>query len=279
MANTKKYGKKKTLRKKSVYRKRVVKKSGRPTPALRRMVQSIVSRNIENKSRQANLQMDCRYPQSGGVYKFNGLIPLTPYDPTGTPVDSTIHIAQGTGAASRVGNTIRTKRATLKGVLYPFPESEVYNPAPKVMEVCMWIFKVKVPITDNFLDVENIIDNSFFQSSNSTTGVTGDLINIVQAPNTDTIQLLHKRVFKLGHSGGTQSGNLSNNDFYFNRKFNINITKYLPKVVKFDDVDQAPTIKHTYALITPFCADGTVQSNQYYGCKCDYEINYVYEDA
>lgn len=275
----------KTFKSKSSKSKKVIKRTFKPKKkmssnySLKKTIQAIVSRNIENKSRQAGLNMDLRYPQTGGVYKFNGLIPLTPYDPAGTPTDSTIHIALGTGAGSRVANTIRTKYATLKGVLYPFPVSETFNPSPKVVEVCLWIFKVKIPITDSLISVENILDDNFFQSNNSETGITGDLKNIVQAINTDCIQLLHKRVFKLGHSAGTGSGNLSNNDFKLNQKFSINITKYLPKVIKYNDADLAPNIHHTYCFMTPFCADGTIQSNEYYGAKCDWELNYVYEDA
>jgi len=105
------------------------------------------------------------------------------------------------------------------------------------------------------------------------------LYNVIQAPNLDRIQLLHKRIFKVGYSSGNDSGNRSNNDFKFNQKFSINVTKYLPKVIKFDDADQDPSIRHTYMLITPFSADGTTQSNSNIVAQCQWELNYTFEDA
>lgn len=260
---------------------RVVKRSGRPTRAFAKMVQQVVSRNVEDKMRQANLEMNLVYPHPGNVnLLFGGLIPLTPYTSVGAPAGSTISILQGTGQGSRVGNVIRTKYATLKGVLAPVGINQTTNPTPAPMEVCLWIFKMKDLRNGNgLIDAENTINNQFFQSNNGTTGVTGSLINIVQAINKDTVHCYYKRIFKLGFAAGQAGGSIANNDFQYNRKFSINITKYLPKVIKFDDNDDDPSINHVFAYIAPFRADGTVITALNYGATCDWELNYVYEDA
>lgn len=267
---------------KRVYAKRkVATKRSSASKSLRKMVQSIVSRNIENKSRQSALEMNCLYPQPGVTgLPFTGLIPLTPYDSTGTPAGSTIQILQGTGAGSRVGNMIKTKYANLKGVLTPYPLSTTLNPRPNPLEVCIWIFKLKDMKNGNgIIQAQDLINNDFFQSNNSTTGVTGSMINVVQTINKDTVHLFYKRVFKVGFAAGQAGGSIANNDFHYNRKFNINITKYLPKTIKFDDNTENPSVNHVYAYIAPFRADGTVETGLQYGCTCDWELNYVYEDA
>jgi len=267
--------------KRSIFRRKVVKPSRQPTKAFTRLVQAVVSRNIENKSRQANLEMNLQYPQPNATaLPFNGLFPLTPYDAAGTPAGSTISILQGTGQGSRVGNVIKTKYATLKGVIAPLPLSASTNPTPAPMEVCMWIFKLKDLRNGNQLaTAQDNINTQFFQSGNGTTGVTGSLINIVQAINQDNIHLFYKRVFKVGFAAGQSGGSIANNDFQYNRKFSINITKFLPKTIKFDDNTDMPSVNHVYCYIAPFKADGDVDIGALNGATCDWEINYVYEDA
>lgn len=281
MAKTYK-GKPKSLRKRSAFRrKRVVKKTGRPTRALAKMVQSIISRNIENKAYQAAYQMPVQATQPDGAVSWFGLIPVSPYYDPGAPIGSIVRIEQGVEQAMRVGNTIRTKRCIFKGVMYPLPPNEGTNPDPCPMEVCMWIFKIKDQKNGAALtNAQYFVNNEFFQSSNSTTGVTGDIINMVQTINADNIKLYYKRVFKLGFaSGATLTNDNPNNDFALNRKFSIDITKYLPKVIKYDDDNENPSINPVYCFIAPFRADGSVYDGNYKVINVDYELNYVYEDA
>lgn len=271
--------KRKIIRRKTTRRK-VVKKSGVPTRALTKLVQRVVSRNVENKSRQAYGSMNCIYPQIGGSYAWYGLLPLTPYSSVGAPTDYTITINQGTGAGSRVGDVIKTKKVWFKGVIVPNPYSADLNPNPKPMEVCIWIFKLKRQTLGNTITEANgAINNNFFQSGNTALGVNGGLFNIVQTMNTDYIRLFYKRVFKVGYSAGTISGDRPNNDFAMNRKFSIDVTKYIPKNVRYNDNTDTPSIDPVYVFIAPFRADGTVQTGNYAGVNLSWELNYVYEDA
>lgn len=270
--------------KRSVYRKKVVNRSRKPTRAFTKLVQAVVSRNIENKSYQAGMDvMNCRYPATNPTLQFNGLFPLTPYPSSGSPAGSTVTLVQGHESNQRVGNSIRTKYATLKGIIFPFPVSESLNPDPKPLEAVMWIFKMKRsdPIGGQYLAAaEDTCQTAMFQDGNSVEGITGNLLDVMKAINQDRIQLLHKRVFKIGFSAGSNTTtDHPNNDFKLNRKFSINITKYLPKNIKFDDGDDDPSCKHTYCLIQGYCADNTIQSNDRYNLNVSWQLNYVYEDA
>lgn len=264
--------------KRSIFRRKVVKPTRQPTKAFTKLVQAVISRNLENKSRQAfRTSMGCIYPQPGGSYIEYGLVPVSPVDSTGLVVDSAIVIKQGTGQGQRVGNTIRTKYASIKGILRP-NLSTADVPVP--LEVVMYIFKMKDQSSGNTLFYANdLVANEFYQRNNSYGGVTGELIDIVSAINQDMVHLYHKRVFKLGTSEGSTTGGKPNNDFAFNRKFSINITSYLPKVIKYNDDTGTPSINPLYMLILPYRADGSVRAENSSGCFCDYEINYVYEDA
>lgn len=265
-------------RRTNLRRRKVVKKSGRPTRAFTKMVQQVVSRNVENKSRQAFREaMPCIYPQPGGNYIEYGLVPISPYDATGTIVDSTISILQGTGQGQRVGNVIKTKYAVVKGVLRPTTN---LDDSPKPLEVVMYIFKMKDQSSGNTLAYANdVVANNFYQRNNTHNGVTGSLVDIVSAINTDMVQLYYKRVFKVGTSTGDTTGGNPNNDFAYNRKFSINITKYLPKIIRYNDNTDTPSINPLYMLLLPYRADGSIRAENEGGCFCDYQINYVYEDA
>lgn len=281
MVKSSKTAKKSMSKRRSVFKRRVVSKSRQPTKAFTKLVQAVISRNIENKSRQCAYEMAVQATQPGGAEPWFGLIPISPYYDPGAPIGSIIDIDQGVGQGQRVGNTIRTKYCQFKGVMYPRPESPETNPNPVPMEVCMWIFKIKDQKDGTALapNAKYFVDNEFFQSNNSTEGVVGSIINMVQTINSDNIHLYYKRVFKVGYSQGTGTSGQPNNDFAFNRKFSINITKFLPKVIKYDDNNENPSINPVYCFIAPFRADGSVDLGNNKPLQVDYEINYVYEDA
>lgn len=289
--------KKRSMKKKRTTKRKVVSRSGRPTKALSKMVQRIISRNIENKVHQSFYEMPVYYVSSGAdAMEFRGLFPITPYTATGSPPDTCIGITYGTSQKARIGNTIRTKRAILKGILFPRARDGDLNPEPRPLEVCLWIFKLKGfgvtgGLGDTLGGAEYALENNFLQDATATgsaEGLTGQLIDVMRPVNTDGIQILHKRVFKLGYSAVSASnqGNLgdnqgyANNDFKYNQKFSINVTKYLPKVIKYDDNDDMPSIRHTYVMIAPYNADGSNSNNSSLSpCICNWSLEYTYEDA
>lgn len=285
-------GKRRNLR-----RKKVVSKTRKPTRAFSKAVQSVISRNVENKIYQAMFIMPCYYASSSpDVMNWRGLFPITPYTSAGSPLDSTISIVQGTSQKARIGNVIRTKRAVLKGVLVPKLQDPTINPEPRPLEVCMWIFKLKGfastgSLGDTIDGAEYVLENHFFQNATAggtSEGLTGELMDIIRPVNQDVVQLLYKRVFKVGWSEITNSnqGNIGNNqrylnnDFKYNQKFSIDVTKYIPKIIKYNDNDDAPNIRNTYVMICPYNADGIFSTNSsLYPLTAHWSLEYTYEDA
>lgn len=293
----KKKGKRSLRPKRSLTKRKVVSKRRSPTRAFTKMVQSVVSRNIENKIYQAHTVLPLYYVSAGSdVMEWRGLFPLTPYTASGAPIDSTISIVHGTSQRARIGNVIRTKRAVLKGVIQPYPQDATLNPNPRPLEICMWIFKLKGyastgALGDTLGGAEHVLENHFLQNataSGTSEGLTGELMDIVRPVNQDVVQLLYKRVFKVGYSEiGTssqatiaQNQRYMNNDFKYNQKFSINVTKYLPKIIKYNDNDDTPNIKNTYCMIAPYNADGTTSTNSnQLPATCHWSLEYTYEDA
>lgn len=284
-------------RKRIIRRKKVVNKSRQPTRAFTKMVQAVVSRNIENKIYQAHTVMPLYYVSpTNDVMEWRGLFPLTPYTATGAPIDSTISIVQGTSQRARIGNVIRTKRAVLKGIILPYPQGSPLNPEPRPMEICMWIFKLKGfastgALGDTLGGAEHVLENHFLQNATAggtSEGLTGELMDVLRPVNQDVVQLLYKRVFKVGWSEvySSNQGNLANNqkymnnDFKYNEKFSINVTDYIPKIIKYNDNDDTPNIKNTYCMIAPYNADGVTSTNSsIVPAVCHWSLEYTYEDA
>lgn len=283
---------------KSIRKRRVVKKNGRPTRAFAKMVRRVLATDSENKIRQAEGNYGVRYMSDSTTDLMiqSNLIPLSPYPNAGLSTSEVIGISQGSGSNQRIGNQIRTRRATLKGVFYPTKYDAANNPQPVPMEILLIIFKIKGTsgtgaFGDDLDGARHLLNNHCFQSNYSTTqgssGVNGELLTLTRAWNKDVIQICYKRVFKLGNQyiqtslsgdrGNHQS--YSNNDFKYNCKFSINITKYLSKVYRFLDNETTTSNRNTYCFWMPLPADGTdLNNNGLFPCKCDWNLTYEYED-
>jgi len=284
--------------KRPVYRRKVVKKSGQPTRDFAKMVRRVLATQSENKVRQAQGSYAMRYMSDNinDTMIQSNLIPISPYPSAGLAADETIAIVQGSGSNQRIGNSIRTRRAILRGVFYPLKYNATNNPQPVPMEIMLIIFKIKGQgVTgqngDDLYGAQHLLNNHAYQYNYSTTqsslGVNGELITLTRAFNNDAIQICYKRVFKLGNSGisTSLSGDRQNqqqyvnNDFKLNCKFNINVTKYLSKVYKFNDNDTTTSNRNTYAFWMPLPSDGyDLNNNGIFPAQCDWNLTYEYED-
>lgn len=90
-------------------------------------------------------------------------------------------------------------------------------------------------------------------------------------------------MFKLGSSLYLNSGstaNDANNDFKLSKYFNINLTKYIPKVIRYDDATTSPENVGLYATFLMCYADGsTIDNSGYPEFAFSGVINYSYKDA
>lgn len=267
------YKKKRFARRRPVVRKRrPVKKAAR---ALRRVVKREISRMTENKTKESlNYQQTLYSTYDTTNFPTNNIFSV---GPSATQLD----VQQGTANGQRVGNKILIKKLTFKGSLVPLPFNATTNPTPTPMQIKLWIFYDKTapttqpnPLTD------------FFQFNSSSNAFANDLADLWAPINTDKYKVLTTRTFKLGYQqftsaagGSPADGYYTNNDFKLNANFSMDLTKYIPKVVRYNDNNSDPTSRHLYAMFAVTSASGGPVAIGSRMAGLQYWCQMVYEDA
>lgn len=266
-------------RRKQPYKKRTYKKrpaSSVKTATIKRMVRSEIARNIENKTKQQYVYTKNLYSTANPLFSDN-VIPLG-------PDAATMSIPQGTGQGTRISNRIKTKKLMFKGTITPLPYDATSNPNPRPLQLKMVIFYDKSNPT--FLPS---VFSDFFQNGSSSIGFQNDLVDMWAPYNTDQYRILTVRNFKLGYSqyagtAGTPATQgayqaWSNNDFKMNANFKVNLTKFYPKYVKFNDNSNDPTTRGLYCIFYMSLADGQAAGGSWIPANVQFMQDYVFEDA
>lgn len=267
------YRRKRTFKKRRPKR-RFAKKRGAKRPAIKKMIRREIARNVENKTVQ--------------IFNFDrtlGDVTEPNFDSSNVfalgPDPASILINQGTGQGGRIGNRIRTKKLTLKGVFTPAFYHATYNTQPTPQQIKVFIFYDK---TDPNALPQPATAADFFQNGNSARSFAGDVTDMVMPVNADRYRVLTSRTYKLGYStftgtGSAQpAGNFSNNDFKMNCNFSIDVTKYYPKDVRFPDNSALPTTRGLYCMVICSPANGLGAAAQR-PVTMQYVQDYRFEDA
>lgn len=237
--------------------------------AVKSIVNRTIHRNMENKIEQtlsANNTVSS-YASNSSLF----VVSCIPYTA----------ISQGVGQGDRIGNTIRTRKVMFNYVLKPSPYSASLNPTPIPQEVFIFFGKVKnakpqAPISTDFAKL--------WQAGDSYHAPYSNLLDCIQDVNKDWFTvykiLRHKIGYAITSTAGMAPSNeyYANNDFKFNVARKVNITKFTPKVVKFNDTTAQPTNDGLWMWAMCVNADGsgTVNASP---IQMDYTLNYEYEDA
>jgi len=249
----------------------VVKK--RVPSSVKTYVKKQIHSQIENKSIQ--LQYTTSLYGVNGSASLNA-IPLSPYS-------GFLAVTQGSGPNYRNGNTITTRRLMFRYVMRPLSYDAVINTVPQPYEIQMIFCRVKndpasIPVSAEV--------NQLFQLNNSALGPQGTLEDLCMPFNSDYWQILKVVRHKLGYADNVGTGQqataqyFANNDFKMNVVRSINLTKYMPKVVKYNDTGATPTSKGVFLLINviPAGQSGAIGANQQ-PVRIHSYIDYTYEDA
>lgn len=253
-----------------------------------KMVKSIVKQEIhrqeENKMRQ-NGGTGSILPTTHTNYQTNCIIPLSPYYEAGLSVAQNLDIAQGTSIASRIGNRINTRSGRLRFVLYPSAYNATTNPNPQPCNVTMWIFKLKSGLTDSSSNVLGTLQNNWFKYGSSSIGIQNNLGDNVLIPNPDFIQVLKRKIFKVGCAVDNGTGGsatlqyFANNDYKYNNIYSIDCTKYIRKNIHYPDNSLIPSTATTWCAFTVSYATNTTMTNSTIPVQFQWEYDFRYEDA
>lgn len=227
-----------------VYKKRKVPK------AFKAVVENALARNEEKK--ETNL------------YSLNH--PIVPINAAGwtassiclSPSIAGYNIAQGTGQGQRVGNRIRVKKSWVKGIIHPSAYNASTNPNPAPYQIRMLIFKDKFAPTSQ----PAAVALDLFQSGSTSIPPQNDLADCILDINRDRYQVYHDEILKMGPAANQGSGTdvafaqYMNNDFSFNCKFEVDVTKFLPKTIVFNDASLSAMTDSLWMIFLPCLANG-----------------------
>jgi len=241
--------------------------------AVKKYVKSIVHKEAENKCIQLN------YTTS--LYSVTGSTTLNAFPIS--PYASYMAITQGVGQAGRVGNKIRTRKLMFNYVLRPLSYDATINTLPQPMEIQMIFGRTRnsPALLPAAADVQQM-----FQGSNGVIQPTGTLEDLCLPFNDDYWDIVKVVRHKLGYAesagtgGSATSQYFSNNDFKMNVIRKLNLTKYIPKLLKYNDATNSPTSKGLFLFINVIPAGGSSPFGPtQLPCRIHSYINFEYEDS
>ena len=256
--------------KKATRVRKFVRKSAMPRKSIAKVVKSTILKMAEVKQSNSSFGMDL-VPYANAGWN-NTVIPCTPY--TGYN-----EITQDAGQGSRIGNVITVKKLWLSGILFPKPYSVSTNVKPMPLEVKFIFYRLKSSPVSLTSGLEGI-----FQQGGVDDDIQGHLTDIVMPFNKDKYTILKTKTFKLGFStyGGSGGAVISqyyaNNDFKYNQKFNIDLTKICPKKIFYNDNTPNPSSNIVQLAMIYALADGTTSITSQVPASTWLSLNISYTD-
>lgn len=238
-----KYGARKPKR---TFRKKSLRTHSKPARSFAKKVRRVLKNTAETKM----------ISQTGTytIAPYSGAYPWTDVN-LGINA-STLLPSQGTGQGSRIGNKITTKKVMLRGYVTPYGYAAISNPKP-------------VPVNARMLLLSNRAQpqntptvSTFYQAGNTSVGPNGSLQDLIRPYNRDVNTVYTSRDYKIGHSSESGTGSdavnglQANNDYRMNAIFKLDITKYLPKTITFDDTTTTPITRNLFMRWILANADG-----------------------
>lgn len=214
---------------------------------------------------------------NAATFSANGVFALTPYT-------SQITISQGTGEGDRVGDSVRVKSAKLRMVLYPNVYDATSNNLPKPQDVQVFIFGMK-PQYDSYNNAVSSATTNMLQNGNSSAGLTSIMSDLLSDVNSDIVTLYSRKIYKVGTATDTGTGNqiayqyFANNDYKYNHIIEMDLTKFYPKKLIWNDTATLTTTRGVYMVVCPVPADGTAPVSSQFTCSCEWQMNLKYKDA
>lgn len=241
--------------------------------ALTAKVKKIVTSMAEKKHAtfNHNAEQVASYSSTGWS---NQVVPLT-------PMSTFASIAQGVSQDERIGNKIRTQKATFRAIMYPTAYNATSNTNPKPQSVRFVVFSMK---GDQNL-VPSTLD-SFFQNGSSSHPPNGDLGDMIDVINTDLYTVYKDFTTKIGFSSFDQPatgsaanlGYYANNDYPLNQVVKIDATKACPAVINFNDNSTVPEGRAVFVTWFAAPCDGSVDTAATIRARMNYSVDFSYTD-
>lgn len=175
-----------------------------------------------------------------------------------------IAINQGATEGARQGNKIRTARCLIKLAGYMEAYNATSNPTPKPQIVKWFVISGKRGVDLNDIADVQAIKNDLYDTGSGSAAANGNLFDILDPINNDKYTIHRSGQFKVywstydGTGNATMNAGLSsNNDFKLYFQKTLNLTKYCPKIIQYNDNSAVPVSKPVWFCMYTVPADGT----------------------
>lgn len=256
-----------------------------PTPGIvyPSQVKRLISKTEEIKI--ANVKAN------GGLQTFSVATPSMPnwnygvMSPSQSATSISINMGQGVNTQSRIGNRVRTKQLLFKHTLSAAYYNAGSNTAPRPCFVRMMFFKDKQFGCQDLLysDITGA-GADLFENGATNQGYSGTLWDNQLDINLEDYTPCFERTYKIGQAADTGTGNqpggqyFANNDFQFSISDRIDLTKYCPKDIVYNN-NGAVTTPWLFMVIQVVAATGDVLAPGQSLVNIQTELTYRYTDA
>ena len=192
--------------------------------------------------------------------------------PTTTNADpKAVVLARGPDEGQRIGNSVSTRKNYFDfcAVLKPWNASTNANPRP--LYLTAWVVSIRGgSYATTVVDVEGLITSRFFNSGTSYQGFSDSVLDQIRTVNEDVFTLHAKKTYKLGNASTFASGaggatptsaqGYTNNDFSIVVKDRIDLTKFTPRTIRYNDGDILSYNNQKWLFFTMSNCDGSAIS-------------------
>jgi len=265
---------KRNYKKRSYRKKRSVVGSRKRSVSVgvKKYVKKQIHKNIENKKVQ--IQSGLSFGSVAEAPDFN------PYPML--PQAGFWSIPGGVGQGGRIGNQCTIRKLTLSYVLFPKPYDVTTNPNPIPQEVDLYLGYVKSTpsTTPSNLDIAQL-----YQAGSGVAAPSGTLRDLCATVNTDYWTIKKRWRHKIGYSTNSGTGGNAGNAFYANNDFKYNvvnkidITKFVPKQLLFNDSNNTVMHRNLFFMHQSLRADNNTTGATQLPMGMEFWIDIEYEDA
>lgn len=227
-----------------------------------RIVKRSLYRSLETQDATSrNVDVLCGTLGSSNWSLGNQIYSITPNATT----NNGISITQGDGEANRSANRIRLTQTSFRMCVTIQPYDAITNPILKPCIFKYWVVTAKPNFNYRLLTDVQSTSTDLFDAGNSSTGTTSAVYDLMMPFNKDKYNILETKHFKIGlsqapvGSSATQPawGFQSNNDSKLFLIKKLNLTKYCPKTIIYNDNTGEPSSKNVWLFFACYFQDGT----------------------
>lgn len=242
-------------------------KKGSVSTKIKKYVNRVIHRNIENKeflSYGANQSIICA---SATTPSGIALIPA---------------ISQGGSVNNRIGDAVRLRRGVIRGYVNIKEYNATTNPYSAPYWIKIWIcrnLQYAGQIPQNSLDY-----STFFRTGGSNIAFQGNMLDMCLPVNEELWKVEATKTFRVGATYASATGPVGSNSYFDNSHMSVpfyfNYSKYTKKLLKFNDGSNSNlcTNHNLYFIVQAVYADGST-AGSIVPAEFHYTNRFEYEDA